>query len=180
MSALRSFRLLVSAGLLLASCRIGLGQPAVIDAPGARTSTSPQAPQTAAPPLDPNRILADLAKSIEGKEKDPAEKVWKNIRSFNGRPAAIVLRAMNGFSRALGVSCNHCHTVGQWEKDDLPAKQIARDMVAMVGKIDDELLKNIKNLTSKNPQVSCSTCHRGQTKPETKLPDPKPDPKPST
>ncbi len=59
-------------------------------------------------------------------------------------------------------------------QDDLATKQIARDMVAMVGKIDDDLLKNIKNLRSTNPQVSCSTCHRGQTKPETKLPDPKP------
>lgn len=140
----------------------------------ANTNTKPQMQQQTqpAPQTEQEKILANLQKSIAGKEKEPAETVWKNIQLFKGRPAENVLRTMNAFSRALGVSCTHCHVFGQWEKEDLPTKQIARDMVAMVGKINGEHLKNIKNLGGKT-QVSCSTCHRGQTLPDGRLPEPK-------
>jgi hypothetical protein len=45
------------------------------------TNTNPQTPpQTQAlPQFEQDKILADLAKSIEGKEKEPAEKVWKEL-----------------------------------------------------------------------------------------------------
>jgi hypothetical protein len=39
----------------------------------------------------------------------------------------------------------------------------------MTGTIDNELLKNIKNLKSDKPSVSCATCHRGQEKPATRM-----------
>jgi hypothetical protein len=136
----------------------------------AQTNTNANLKPQPTPQSEQEKTLAALAKSIEGKEQEPAEKIWKNIQSFKGRPAAVVLRVMNAFSRALGVNCSHCHVVDHWEKEDVPKKQIAREMLTMVGKIDDDLLKNIKNLSSKNPQVSCSTCHRGQIIPETKLP----------
>jgi Photosynthetic reaction centre cytochrome C subunit len=68
--------------------------------------------------------------------------------------------------------CNHCHTVGQFDKDDLPAKQLAREMVHMTGKINNDLLKGIKGLKSDNPQINCYTCHRGNVKPETAIPAP--------
>jgi hypothetical protein len=42
----------------------------------------------------------------------------------------------------------------------------------MVGKINGEMLKNIKNLKSENPVVNCTTCHRGQVKPALNLPPP--------
>lgn len=142
------------------------------NAPAANTNTKPQTPSSTAPQTEQEKWLADLTKAIAGKEKEPAEQVFKNIQLFKGRPAENVLRTMNAFSRALGVSCTHCHTPGQWEKEDLPTKQIARDMVAMVGKINGELLKGIKNIGGKT-NVSCSTCHRGQPIPDGRLPEPK-------
>lgn len=70
-----------------------------------------------------------------------------------------------GFDPALSVSGSHCHTVGEYEKEDKPTKQIARDMFAMVTAINNEYLPKIKNLRSPNPTVNCGTCHRGQTRP---------------
>ncbi len=49
-------------------------------------------------------------------------------------------------------------------------------MVAMVGKINGELLKNIQSLKSESPTINCTTCHRGQVKPALNLPAP-PTPK---
>ena len=134
---------------------------------------------TAAPPLqtekpfDQAQALADLRKSIAGKENDPAEKVFKNIQLLKGVPAGRLLRVMElGYSKSLGVTCTHCHIPGEWEKDDKPTKQIARDMAAMVTAINTQHLKQIKNLKSENPGVNCTTCHRGQTKPALNLPEP--------
>lgn len=134
-----------------------------------RTIASPQTETT----FDQAAALAELRKSIAGKEQAPAETVFKNIQLLKGMPAGRVLRIMElGYSRSLGVNCTHCHIPGAWEKDDKPTKQVARDMMAMVNAINSQHLKQIKNLKSETPTVNCTTCHRGQTKPATNLPEP--------
>lgn len=118
------------------------------------------------------QALADLRKAISGRENEPAEKVFKNIRmkNFMSMPASRILRIMEvGYSKSLGVNCTHCHVAGAWEKDDVPTKRVARDMAEMSSKINTELLKNIKDLKNDNPVVNCTTCHRGQVKPATSL-----------
>jgi hypothetical protein len=132
-------------------------------------AAEPQAPAASQnPPTDPNfkpeEALAALRKQIGGSETKPAEEVFKNIQTFKGRQAQQVLRTMEGWSRALGVNCLHCHVADQWDKDDKQPKQPARDMVALVASTNAELRK-IKNLKSENPTVGCSTCHRGQVRP---------------
>ena len=115
---------------------------------------------------------AELMKQIAGKENQPAEHVFKNIQILKGVPAARLLRVMElGYSRSLGVNCAHCHVVDQLDKDDKPTKLIAREMAKMVQTINNDLLKNIKNLKGPNSIVNCTTCHRGQTKPALNLPD---------
>ena len=90
---------------------------------------------------------------------------------LNAMPAGRLLRVMElGYAKSLGVDCTHCHVPGQWEKEDKPTKQIARDMAAMVTSINKELLPKIKNLKSPEPGVNCTTCHRGQVKPALNLP----------
>ena len=124
-------------------------------------------------PFDQSQALAKLRESIAGKENEPAEKVFKNIQWLKGIPAGRLLRIMElGYSRSLGVTCTHCHLPGEWEKDEKPTKQIARDMGAMMTAINTQHLKQIKNLKSENPVVNCTTCHRGQTKPALNLPEP--------
>lgn len=131
-------------------------------------SAAPQADSS----FDQTAALAELRKSIAGKEEAPAETVFKNIQLLKGIPAGRVLRIMElGYARSLGVNCTHCHIPGAWEKDDKPTKQVARDMAAMMRAINMQHLKEIKNLKSEQPTVNCTTCHRGQTKPALNLPE---------
>lgn len=102
-----------------------------------------------------------------GRDDKPAGEVFKNVQTLKNMPAGRLVGVMNGWTKALGVKCNHCHTLGAWEKEDVPAKQIARDMVALTSRINGESLKEIKNLKSERPSISCYTCHRGAVKPET-------------
>jgi hypothetical protein len=131
----------------------------------------PQAPATeGGPPFNQEQKLEELRKKIADQKDKPAEEVFKNIQQFKGVPAARVLRIMEiGYSKSLGVNCAHCHVVDQWDKDDKPAKQIAREMADMARAINGDLLKKIKNLKGPNPAVNCTTCHRGQLKPALNL-----------
>jgi hypothetical protein len=135
------------------------------------SAPAPVAEQT----FDQDKALAELRKSIAGQENKPAAQVFKNIQLMKEMPAGRLLRVMEmGYSRSLGVKCTHCHVAGQWEKDDKPTKQIARDMMTMVAAINNEQLKKIKNLKSQPPVINCTTCHRGEIKPALNLPENKP------
>ena len=117
-------------------------------------------------PFDQTQKLAELANQIAGREERPSGEVFKNIQLLKAMPAGRLLKVMElGYSKSLGVNCTHCHVVDQWEKDDKPTKQVAREMIKMAGAINNDYLKNIKNLKSENPVINCTTCHRGQTKP---------------
>lgn len=116
-------------------------------------------------------FLEAISKQIAGNESKPAGEVFKNIKMMKEVSAGRLLSIMNfGYSRSLGVSCTHCHVPGKWESDEKPVKQVARDMAAMVGKINGELLAGIGNLRSSKPTVNCTTCHRGQTQPALSIP----------
>lgn len=179
---------MLSIALLIGSCT---QQPPVTSTPAPVTPAQTQSGQPAGGPGGPPMTAADSARmaavmaarrdSIEkdrtrlfneelafiaGRENQPAESVYKNIKLFKGQPASRVLNVMyRGFSPALGVSCSHCHVTGEYEREDKPTKQIARDMFAMVNAINTEYLRKIPNIKSPNPTVNCSTCHRGQARP---------------
>ena len=131
-----------------------------------------QAPDVA---FDQAKALADLRKSIEGKEDQPAVDVFMNITQYKGVTAGRLLRIMEfGFTRSLGVNCTHCHVPGHWDADDKGAKETARAMSRMVEAINGEYLKKIPSLNSTNPSVNCTTCHRGQKRPALEMPEPPP------
>jgi Photosynthetic reaction centre cytochrome C subunit len=109
--------------------------------------------------------------SIKGKEKMPADKVFKNLKVIKGRSnvsAEHFLWMMNwGWSAELGVTCSHCHSVYNWESDSLKTKDIARGMWLMRVKINDKLLPAITGKEYQNaPAVTCITCHRGKPVPD--------------
>jgi len=89
----------------------------------------------------------------------PAEEVYKNIQIMKGVPALRVRTVMLNLTTWLGVECTHCHVMGQFDKDDKPAKQTARAMFRMVRTINQD------NFPSSN-SVTCWTCHRGAAKPQ--------------
>jgi hypothetical protein len=137
-------------------------------APPPRPAPASSPPDTAAAERD--SLMNEVLRSIDGHENAPAESVFKNIRMMKGIPAGRLLRIMNvGYGRSLGASCTHCHVAGEWDKEDKPQKQVARDMAAMMQSINRELLPKIRNLESKEPVVNCTTCHRGAIKPALNL-----------
>lgn len=118
---------------------------------------------------DREKYIAAVREAIKGKENLPGDSVYKNLKVFGQLPAERLPMMMGRFSEALGVSCDHCHVVKEWAKDDKEEKQIARDMMAMARTINAELLPKIPNLKSERPTVTCTTCHRGAVKPATTL-----------
>jgi len=120
--------------------------------------------------FDAEAALAELRTAIKGKEELPAEEVFKNIKIMEGFPAGRVLAIMEkAFNNSLGVSCDHCHNTDQWDSDEKPPKKVTRDMWAMVGTINQDLLGNIEGLESEQPKVNCTTCHRGDVKPALRM-----------
>ncbi|HKX84868.1 MAG TPA: c-type cytochrome [Pyrinomonadaceae bacterium] len=118
--------------------------------------------------FDQAAALAKLREQIKGREQEPADKVFKNIQTpfLQSSNASRVLAVMEiAYARSLGVNCTHCHVPEKWEAEDKPQKQVARDMAAMMARINGELLKGIKNLKSERPTINCTTCHRGDVKP---------------
>ena len=106
-----------------------------------------------------------LATRFKGKENAPAESVFKNLKVIKGVTVEQALMRMNAYGRSLGVRCQHCHVLGHWDDEDKNEKQIARDMMAMTGRINSELLPAIKNIKSERPGVNCGTCHGGRARP---------------
>ena len=95
----------------------------------------------------------------------PAEQVFKNVQSLKGIPADEFMSTMGFFSASLGISCVDCHTPesgGDWTKyaDETDRKRRSRGMIAMVNLMN-------KNFFGGKRELTCYTCHRGSTSPET-------------
>jgi len=141
---------------------------------GAQCSPPQPTPTPDAKPFDQAAAIAKLKEQIKGRENEPAPTVFKNIQTpfIKSIPAGRMLAVMEiGYARSLGVTCTHCHTPEKWEAEDKPQKQIAREMAAMMARINSpELLRGIKNLKGEMPTINCTTCHRGNVKPALNLP----------
>jgi hypothetical protein len=136
--------------------RLVLGVTAVL----VSASLSPGSPKQAG---QKHPEIAALEQQIAGREKLPAEQVWKNIELFKGRPAISVLRVMEqAFVANLGVECSYCHVEKQYESDEKNAKKIARNMWTMRAEWQAEARKASGNADA---IVTCYTCHKGQPKP---------------
>lgn len=139
----------------------------------ATASRDLRASATPTPAAKRGSAISKIREMIKGREKEPAGKVFKNLKILGDLPAEKILPIMQfGFSRSLGVNCSHCHTPGKWSSDSKPQKQIARDMFVMMGKINKDLLGKMKSLGERKAIVNCTTCHRGQIKPATSLDPP--------
>ncbi len=102
------------------------------------------------------------------KEKTSKEQ-FKNIKVLKDLPANKLIPVMHQFNDALGVKCDFCHVIGPvhsgFEKDDKPAKDMARKMILMTKGIN----KQQKLLGG---QATCFMCHHGSPEPQTQ---PKPE-----
>ncbi len=89
-------------------------------------------------------------------------------------PGSRLRPVMTGFTRALGVRCSYCH-VGEegkplstfdFKSDANPKKNTAREMLRMLGDVNDHL-KKIEYSGDKHVNMWCHTCHRGRPRPMT-------------
>lgn len=89
-------------------------------------------------------------------------------------PGSRLSPVMRGFTRALGVRCSHCHvgkegeplTTYDFTSDANPNKNRAREMLRMLGDINDHL-KKIEPSGDKRVNMWCHTCHAGRARPMT-------------
>ena len=94
-----------------------------------------------------------------------AEQQFKNIQVLQGTPANELIPAMHVIEKSLGVDCEFCH-VADRSKDDKETKQVARKMITMV------LDVNKNSFAGAAAQVTCFTCHHGNSEPATVPPLP--------
>jgi hypothetical protein len=106
------------------------------------------------PPAPPEAFSASTS---------PAGEVYDNVVVYADRPANELQELMEGFTRALGVGCDHCHVETDWASDDNILKPLTRLMVRMQGDLETGRFGG-------REVVSCWTCHRGDATPESSIP----------
>src|SRR5205085_9719543 len=109
-------------------------------------------------------VLAQIA----GREKDQAGTVFTNVKYLERVPASTFLSIMNeGYAKALGVRCAHCHVPTDYGSDEKRPKRAAREMQVMHRMINQQLagMEHIKTPATANRAISCITCHQGKVDP---------------
>ena len=146
-----------------------------------------RAPESAASPKDPALVYGAPEGPQPAQTPAPAaqeqtiaqEGREKNVKLLGDLPVSQFIPVMNYFASSLGRRCNFCHvnTNGQWDyaSDAKPEKNTAREMINLVMDIN----KTTERL--KLDPVSCYTCHRSRTSPQSipALPLPLPSPQPN-
>jgi hypothetical protein len=82
---------------------------------------------------------------------------------------------MRAFAKALGTRCDHCHAANppgsaeqfDFASDAKPEKNTARAMMKMVHAVNADYLSKVD---PHGEAVTCNTCHRGHTVPDTSAP----------
>src|SRR6185369_2781953 len=104
------------------------------------------------------------ATRVQAPQEKTVDQVGKNIKVLTGLPESQLIPVMNFFAASMGRRCNFCHVnnQGQWDyaSDAKPEKASAREMIKLV--LDTN--KTMERL--KLDPVSCYTCHRGRTSPQ--------------
>ena len=115
-------------------------------------------------------LLCTTAASVGAQSQEQ----FKNLKVLpKDIPPAELRAMMNGFTRALGVRCIHCHVgeegrpfkPGEFALDDKPTKLKARVMIQMTRDINEKYLATLENRANPPVSVQCMTCHRGVTQP---------------
>ena len=126
-------------------------------------------------------LLAIAITTVATERSSNAQQQWRwpekpeNLQVLNKDWSGSRLSpVMRGFTRALGVRCSYCH-VGEEGKDlstyDFvsdanPNKNRAREMLRMLGTVNDHL-KKIEPSGQTRVNMWCHTCHRGRPRPMT-------------
>jgi len=144
------------------------GQPPAPPVPAAASRSTNAAPiRDTLIQVDNDRMMAEVLARLGQRATLPASQVFQNIQVLPNTPARTLLVIMNqGYAKALGVRCTHCHVEGNFASDDKRPKRAAREMAAMHRMINDRLqTMESRELPKTNRFINCSTCHRGMINP---------------
>ncbi len=83
-----------------------------------------------------------------------------SVKILKGLTAPEFEQEMQQITVALGVNCGFCHVRGNFASDDNPHKAVARRMLEMTGKINEQFFPGTRTVT-------CFTCHQGEQTPKT-------------
>jgi len=115
------------------------------------------------PAIRPVSAAAAPVPDVFSTSSERAADVYENVTVFADIPANQLREIMAEFRTSLGVGCDHCHVPGNWAADDRVEKLMARVMADMRWNLE-------ANYFMGRTAVTCWTCHRGETTPETSLP----------
>jgi hypothetical protein len=111
--------------------------------------------------------IAKVMQDIAGREDQPAEQVFKNIKVLKGITAAQLVTKMDkDYAQALSWNCTNCHRLanqGNFASDTSNDKVRARFMQQMQNDINTVTLPKL--YPKDTPKVTCATCHRGYNEP---------------
>lgn len=93
---------------------------------------------------------------------DSSNSFGDNLKALHGiHSRDQLVNVMRGFTEALGVKCDFCHSTGNFASDEKIQKRTARVMIKMVANIDNGYL-----MGPQTEKVTCFTCHRGSSIPK--------------
>lgn len=117
-------------------------------------------------------LLVLLPAGMSAQAKFPPDSLVNTKVFPHATPVNQVMGTMRGFTGALGVRCQFCH-VGEegapldkfdFASDEKRTKLVARQMMLMVAEINRRL-DTLPGRATPGLQVSCTTCHRGTSRP---------------
>lgn len=90
---------------------------------------------------------------------------FKSVKVLNEMPADQMGKVMNMMAASLGVNCKFCHAAndGEYEKEGIEHKDIARQMLKMTFEMN-------KNYFDSRAEINCGTCHQGRPVPQSAIP----------
>jgi hypothetical protein len=118
-------------------------------------------------------------RAMEGRQGTFPPASFKNLQVLpKDATARVVVNTMKGFAGNLGVRCQFCH-VGKeglpleqfdFVSDDIPQKTTARIMMRLTDDINRQLDAAVPRAAGTEARVTCVTCHRGKSTPDSLKP----------
>ena len=123
-------------------------------------------------------VIVTAAAAVVSAHNLPAQ-IPERFQNLQVLPTGIardsLVQIMRGFSFALGVRCQYCHSGGDgvsfagvvFDSDEKPAKRKARFMLRMVDSLNRVVLAALPGRSDPPVTMQCVTCHRGLPRPTT-------------
>jgi len=74
---------------------------------------------------------------------------------------AETMTKMQGFTQALGVKCDFCHSAPRGSGEKEPKRDVARAMIAMTLDLNQKVQAATGKPVNEVTRIECNTCHRG-------------------